>query len=342
MNILNQKYQIKNIKEIDVAQWQEYVNQHELSTVFHTPYMYALYEQCEKLSSFAFVAFNAEGSIKALIIGYYQDLLNIPLIKSFKRAVMMQSPIYDEIEALKELLLYYKTNQKDAIHTEIRNHYLNNEIKSIMNDLGFVFEDHLNILVNLNQPEDDIWKQIHSKRRNEILKAQKLSIQVKMIKEDELEFAYNILNDVYSRIKLPILPISFFKKAMSDRTEMTSLDIWGAYHNERMIGVMVVLKFKDKIYDYYAGSLSTEYNKHPNDIIPWEVFKCYHNEGYKQFDFGGAGKPDIPYGVRDYKLKFGGKLVNHGRFIFIHHKFLYAMLKIALKLRSKYLHGRKK
>jgi len=31
------------------------------------------------------------------------------------------------------------------------------------------------------------------------------------------------------------------------------------------------------------------------------------------YDFGGAGKPDEPYGVRDFKAKFGGKLINYSR-----------------------------
>ena len=37
-------------------------------------------------------------------------------------------------------------------------------------------------------------------------------------------------------------------------------------------------------------------------------------EGYKFFDFGGAEKPDVPYGIRDYKIQFGGKLVNYSRY----------------------------
>lgn len=97
-----------------------------------------------------------------------------------------------------------------------------------------------------------------------------------------------------------------------------------------------------QIYDYYAGSLSSEYDKHPNDIIPWEIFKYYQKGGYLQFDFGGAGKPNIPYGVRDYKLKFGGELVNHGRYLFIHQQIFFLLLKLALKFRSIYLQWRNK
>lgn len=336
------KYQIKNINTISIAEWHEFIDQNDYATIFHTPYMHDLYDQCSGLSSFAYFAVDAEGSIKALITGYKQDLVKIPFCTSFKRTVLMQSPIYSDIEALRVLLDYYQKKHANQIVTEIRNHYLNDEIKSVMNDLGFSFEDHLNILVNLNQSEEDLWKQIHPKRRNEIIKAQKTEIQVKLINNNELEKAYQILKDVYSRIKLPLLPIKFFKTALMKRTNDYGLDIWGAYSQHQMIGVMVVLKYKKMIYDYFAGSLSSEYNKHPNDIIPWEVFKYYHQEGYELFDFGGAGKPDIPYGVRDYKLKFGGKLVNHGRFIFIHNNWKFLLLKTALNFRKRYLNWRKK
>ncbi len=35
------------------------------------------------------------------------------------------------------------------------------------------YEDHLNIIVDFSQSEDILWQQVHSKRRNEIRKAEK-------------------------------------------------------------------------------------------------------------------------------------------------------------------------
>jgi serine/alanine adding enzyme len=40
--------------------------------------------------------------------------------------------------------------------------------------------------------------------------------------------------------------------------------------------------------------------------------------GYRLYDFGGAGKPGEVYGVRDFKAKFGGRLVEYGRFTVTH------------------------
>ena len=94
-------------------------------------------------------------------------------------------------------------------------------------------------------------------------------------------------------------------------------------------------RFKDKIFDWYAGSKAEHYDKYPNDILPWEVLKYGHHAGYRIFDFGGAGKPGVQYGVRDYKLKFGGKVVNYGRLIYIHSPIKYF---IAQKWFSFFLH----
>ena len=85
----------------------------------------------------------------------------------------------------------------------------------------------------------------------------------------------------------------------------------------------------------YAGSLKEFYIKYPNDLLPWEVFKCGKKSGYSIFDFGGAGKPDKKYGVRDYKKKFGGRLVNYGRFEKVHSPIKFKMAKVGFSLWKK-------
>ena len=64
---------------------------------------------------------------------------------------------------------------------------------------------------------------------------------------------------------------------------------------------------------------------------------CYAaNHGFPRFDFMGAGKPDDGgYGVRDFKLKFGGELVEHGRFVHVCHPLLFGLGKCAVKILKK-------
>ena len=55
---------------------------------------------------------------------------------------------------------------------------------------------------------------------------------------------------------------------------------------------------------------------------------------FPMVDFMGAGKPGVEYGVRQYKLGFGGELVEQGRFLKVLNPTLYFLGKIGLKVLS--------
>jgi len=76
----------------------------------------------------------------------------------------------------------------------------------------------------------------------------------------------------------------------------------------------VRLCYKELVYAWYAGSDSAYFDKRPNDFLTWQVMLWSKANSYKVFDFGGAGNPTVDYGVRNYKMKFGGELVHFGRF----------------------------
>ena len=63
--------------------------------------------------------------------------------------------------------------------------------------------------------------------------------------------------------------------------------------------------------------------------------------GCHTFDFGGAGKPGVSYGVKDYKLKFGGELVNFGRFRKIYKPGIYNLASRGFKFWQKIKIGKK-
>jgi lipid II:glycine glycyltransferase (peptidoglycan interpeptide bridge formation enzyme) len=70
----------------------------------------------------------------------------------------------------------------------------------------------------------------------------------------------------------------------------------------------------------------------------WHLLEWGANsEQYRVYDFGGAGKPDEEYGVRDFKAKFGGDLVNFGRNIFVHQPSLLKVSKLGYELYQRFL-----
>ncbi|MDY0151904.1 MAG: GNAT family N-acetyltransferase [Candidatus Cloacimonas sp.] len=327
---------VTDTSQVSRKGWQEFVDKHEHGTVFHTPYIYDVYATTPNFTPFAFFCVDSKGGIEAMLSGYLQTVKPGILSGISTRSVMQQSPIYNYLESLKHLLDYYKKwASGKAVYTEIRNHIIDEDYSKCLQDCKFKWENHLNIHVDLTQSTDELWSQVHSKRRNEIRKAEKNGVTVRVIDHKDLYTAYLILKQVYDRARLPLLPFTFFELASELSSQGSGLVAYGAFFEDRFIGTMITLQFKGVVYDLFAGSLSEFYTKNPNDIIPWEVFKSSKINGYHCFDFGGAGKPEMAYGVRDYKLKFGGNMANYGRFHNIHKPLLYKTAIFGFKLLQK-------
>lgn len=306
---------------IDRSEWEEFVAHHPDGTIFQTPMMFESFQEGRNHHPFMFAALG-ENRIKAILSGVeIREYSGIPG-KLTSRAIVWGGPIVERNnQAIAEPLLqaYNESISKSAIFSQFRNLSCCNWLKPVFESLGYTYEDHLNILIDLEKNEADLWSAIHGKRRNEIRRATKektvFSVQVN---DESLRKGYDILREVYEYARLPLPDISLFKSVLAHSTDESGLKIFTAKNGGEMIGVMFALVFKKRIYDWYAGAYRSGLGKYPNDLIPWEVIRWGKARGYSLFDFGGAGKPNIPYGVRDYKLKFGGELVNYGRFEMIH------------------------
>ena len=111
-------------KEISKEQCLSYVDNHPYGTIFHTPYMLEVYRETPNYEPFAYYAVNGKRQIKAMLTGVIQTVRPGFLSSLSKRAVMMQAPIFDEIEALDFLLSEYsKIIKHKVVYSEVRNHY---------------------------------------------------------------------------------------------------------------------------------------------------------------------------------------------------------------------------
>ncbi|NCA85222.1 MAG: peptidoglycan bridge formation glycyltransferase FemA/FemB family protein, partial [Clostridia bacterium] len=73
---------------------------------------------------------------------------------------------------------------------------------------------------------------------------------------------------------------------------------------------------------------------YPSVLATWAAIDYAIKTGYRQFDFMGVGKPNVPYGVRDFKMRFGGTVVNYGRYIRINNKFIYMLAEFGYNILS--------
>ncbi|WP_321281954.1 GNAT family N-acetyltransferase [Marinifilum fragile] len=320
--------------------WSEFVRNHPQGNVFQTPQMYAVFEETEGFVPILIVVMDDE-LIKGIQLAVIQQETKRNLGIFSRRAVIRGGPLIDENdkEVLKLILDEYNDLIKDKVlYTQIRNWVDTSPNKSVFLKCNYKYLDHLNILLDLNQDEEEIWSNIKNSKRHSIRKAIREGVAVKMeTSESNLGNTYEILLQVYNRIKLPCPNMDFFKNCKAHFQNDPRFLVFTANWEDKTIAFRYVLAYKKVLYITYAGGLEEYYSKNANDLLNWELFLWGKENGYTVYDFAGAGSPNADYGVRTNKLRFGGKLYNPGRYQKIHQPLLFYFVKVAFFLRRKLL-----
>ena len=192
---------------------------------------------------------------------------------------------------------------------------------------------HLNFIIPLDG-EKNVWERIGKGRIKQIRKAQKNNLSVTAysgatLTEELIEHGYAILQSVYKHAGLPLVNIEQIKAA----NKMHLLVLFVVRNVEgKMLGCRFGLLYNKEVYGWYAGSYNQYYDLFPNDILIWETLRWGIANRYEAFDYGGAGEPNKPYGVRTFKQQMGGTLVNYGRYEKHHKPILYWIGVCAIKM----------
>lgn len=322
--------------ETDTASWSAFVAKHPHGSVFQTPEMVRVYERSSKDIPVVVALSDAQG-IAALLVAVIRREHGGSMGRFSARSVIMGAPLLrsEDPALLNELLqAYHRALGKKAVFSQFRNHWTwNPELREVFSSHGYAYEDHLDILHDLTLPAEAQLAKMHAGRRKNIRRAEKM-LTVDLVESDaDFHAALALVKSTYKRIGLPLAEEAFFHEVRKEQGER--LKVFAARHEGEMIGSRMVFCFNGMIYDWYAGSAEQKHDKYPNDYLPWAVMQWGSRNGYKTFDFGGAGNAGQAYGVRDYKLKFGGELKTFGRFQKIHKPVLMQLGKWALALYKK-------
>jgi len=325
-----------NAELIDKFQWDLLVKSNPNGTIFQSPEIYDIYSfNNNYLPTVLAIIDDKSNKLTGVIVSVIQKEQKGILGIFSSRSIIIGGPLIsnNNIEIL-NLLIKKNANQigNNVIFSQFRNLFNLDGYNRYFEQNDYVRENHLNILIDLDKSIEDLWKGVHSKRRNEIRKAEKCGVTVRLIDNiDELFITYDILKEIYYRARLPLPEYDFFKKVW-EKYNKEIFKIFIAIFEDKIIGTMYTLCYNNRIYDWYAGSYSAHYDKNPNDIIPWSVFLWGKENDFQIFDFGGAGNPNVKYGVRDYKKKFGGEIVDYGRYTKIHNQILFQFSKFGFKI----------
>ena len=316
--------EIKIVTSVDKDKWSKFVEENPYGNVFQTPEMREVFLRTKRMEPISLFALDDKGNILSLIQSFLSKEKKGILSPVATRSVIIGGPLFSDSEqgskSIPKLMQKYdKIVAKRAMFTEIRMLYGISEF-SILQDIGYIYEDHLNFLLGLTSSEKDLWGRIHKSKRRAIKKAQNNGIEVEQIKDKEgIKVAYDLLDGTYKAVKIPLPDISLFESAFEILGPIGYSNAFLYKHKGKAIATRLILTYKDRVYDWYTGSNRESFSLYPNDFSEWHVIKWGLENGYSVFDFAGAGKPNKSYGPREFKRRFGGDLVNFGRYKKIYH-----------------------
>lgn len=324
--------------------WRKFVHNHPNGNIFQTPEMFRIFAQTKGHRPVLWAAVDGHNRPLALLL-----CVQITLMDGFLRRFTTRAVAYGSILAATEpegraalqmlLQAYNRQAQYSYLFTELRNLADLSELQPALAQLGYTYQDHLNYLINLNRPAEEILQSIGKRTRKKIRKGLRDGmVEIKeATNQADLEHWYKILQKTYNNARVPLADRSLFEAAFNELYPKGMAKFLLARVKGVTAACSVELLYKDTIYGWYGGS-DREFSQYlPNEMLIWHILEWGANNNYRVYDFGGAGKPGEEYGVRDFKAKFGGQLVNFGRNICVHRPALLAISKQGYKLYRRFL-----
>jgi len=319
--------------EIDIEKWQQLVDQSPNASFFQSKACYDFYCSLSFLEPFL-IGVEENNKLIALVCGYV--IADGNKIKQFfsRRAIVPGGLLINSEcpETAIEVLLNetIKSLKKKAIYIEFRNYSDYRKHKSSIEKTGFLYQSHLNFHLSVT-PIENVLSNISESKLRQIKQSEKVGIVCEEVKNElDIQLFYNQLNNIYtSKIKTPLFPIEFFLKIANQEFSKFYIIKSG----EKIKGGIVCVYDHKKVYEWFVcGNDAEKSSIYPSVYATWAGIKFASENGFEVFDFMGAGKPGKNYGVRDFKAKFGGELVEHGRFLYICSPLLYFIGKTVIKL----------
>ncbi|MCD4737358.1 MAG: peptidoglycan bridge formation glycyltransferase FemA/FemB family protein [Bacteroidales bacterium] len=336
MNILTE------IIEINIKQWELFVESHPQGTIFQSPDIYDFYRQTKNFYPVIITVSrnnHISGLLLAVIIKEYSGKIGLITSRTVIYGGPLISPDEEDKEHILDILLKKLVSKvkNRSLFIQFRNFFDLKKYKRIFEQNGFDFLERLNYISDTSS-EENVLKQVSKSKLRQIKKG--LQSGAEIIEPQNIEQVkdfYLILFYLYkNKVKKPLPGWSFFENFYYHSLKKKLGVIRLVKYEEKIIGGILSPIFKDRaIYEWYVCGLDQEYKKaYPSVLATWAAMDYALKNNIDSFDFMGVGRPDQDYGVREFKARFGGELVNYGRYGRINNRFLYSITEIGYNFLS--------
>ena len=306
-------------------------------SIFQQPFFYRFLETTEFLDPFRFSVVR-DGREVGVIQGFIQKEGG-PIKRFFsRRAIVNGSPYLSEDirdEEVEDLLLKCRNGLRgEAIYLETRNFADYSRFRPVFEKQGFIYHPHYDLYLDTSNPELTDAR-IGKSRKRDVRSSLNHGVSLtESPTEAEVIAFYSLVKELYhDKVKTPLFPLGFFLQLWQSSFSKFIL----VKYQEEIIGGTVCVHDDDTVYEWFVCGKDGVYkNVFPSTVATYYGIRFAAEHGFKRFDMMGAGAPgDGGYGVREFKAKFGGELVEYGRFVYVCSKPLYYIGKAAVSLMKK-------
>lgn len=322
---------------LDEQVWEDFVQQHPKGTIFHTQAMYNVFAATHHYTPYFLAAIDERGAVLALLLAVRVQTMPDPLGWIASRSIFYAEPICrddeDGVAALTALIRRHdKYMHHRVLFTEVRPIWEPGAERVALEACGYEYYGYLNFMMDLARPADTIFNGMIKSCRADIRRSKKRGLTVEEVNTPEgVELLYHFANLSYERSRVPLADKSLFDAALRELPAGVPR-IFVAYHEGAPLAADIILYYKNLVYAWYGGVQRVR-GVSPVECLTWHGIEQGSNAGFTHYDFGGAGKPEEDYGPRDFKAKFGGELVNYGRYRKIYDPRKLAIAERAYELR---------
>jgi len=235
-----------------------------------------------------------------------------------KRWIEHGGPQTDADCRLQNAELIQQARESGCVYIEIRCYDDYSAYREQLEAAGFVYEPHYDVTIDPQKPVPDA-------KMRQIRRAEEEGYRWREARgEEDLQQWYQKLRRLYwFKVHRPLPSYDFFYRMFRKK----GCQLLVVKKDRELVGgvLLAVEEDKSKAYEWYiCGQV----------MSTWAAIEWCRQHEVKCFDTMGAGVPDVPYGVRDFKLQMGGELHEWGRYLCVLRPMWYQLGKWLINLLS--------
>jgi lipid II:glycine glycyltransferase (peptidoglycan interpeptide bridge formation enzyme) len=233
-------------------------------------------------------------------------------ITFFGEAISHPNFSKEKITALIDQAIAKFIREQKPIKFKVSNYYGEGIIPSVFSTTKSTSFDMA--IIRLDQSEEELWDNVHSKHRNSIRKAEKSGVYVAL--SDDIDTFIALMKTTYESQEAKHSPnYTFIKEQFQRYAANGNALLYLAFHEGKAYNGALVTYLGEKAYYAFAGTIKNPWAA--GNLTQWFIIKDLKARGLKTYSLGQVaiegtsdfGDDKFISGITTFKMRFGPSLI---------------------------------